>query len=224
MNRKLLAVLAMVLIAVMFLAACRGGTTPEVPAGPETTPDSGVTVPEESTGPVRGVWVGNVYTNGYLGFRFTMPEVWSAATDAELADLMGVFEGALPDLMEEFTVFYEMVATSPTGASIQVIIERMEDPALLTLTEAELIEMMVPYMEQMGVILDVNSPVTRIGRYDWHSYRTSWAGEAPIEARIPYGQQFIMIRDGFVHYIIFSFGVETESVAGMLAMFGDLGA
>jgi len=245
MKKKISVILAMFLAFAMLLAACTsppGGVVIEVPGLPEllelfesptVTPRATPTPAApgrqgERGAPARGVWEGDVYTNETLGLRFTPPDDWFVATDAEIAELMGFgvdmlaggSDAFLADILDaaDLTIFHEMMAASPTGSNVQIMFERLVFPQT-RLTEAQYLESVEGDLAWAGIRVDVSSPgPTRIGGYDWYSYGTA----IDMLGGTVYGRQFFTIREGFIRLIIFTYFEGSESLEEMLAMFGGL--
>lgn len=81
---------------------------------------------------VRGSWNDDVYTNEFADIRFTLPEGWLAATDEEIANLMGLAAETLEDEDKwaveaaKLTTVYDMMAQDPaTGNNIIVMFENL---------------------------------------------------------------------------------------------------
>jgi len=187
-------VLSLVLVATMVLAlvGC-GGNDTEV-AG--TLQRRGVT---------RGVWSGNTWTSDYLGLTLTLPSGWVHATDAEIAEVLGVgadfmaAQGVEVDTaaLESIGVLYDMMATGPTGATIQIGMERLVFPSS-RMTAPEYIEASIDEFIAMGMEVDLDFPNVRIGNLDWYSYGSvmDFMG-----IRI-YGRYFVNVYDSVARFIV----------------------
>jgi len=224
MKKKLLALTLAFVLLVSLLAACGGnggnGATP-TPAEPEATP-----APEVGN-PMRGVWDGDVFTSQYLGFRFEMPEGWLAATDEEIAELLGlgadmIAQGTdLGDIMEvmDLTTVTDIMVSDPiTGANLSIAFERLVFPHN-RLSAQEYMEIASDLLLTMGMEVNFDFPgTTRIGAYDWYSYQSIM----DIGINI-YGRYFVNVEGGFARVIsiIYSEGQE-DLVDELLGRFSSL--
>ena len=257
MKKKIIALLLALMMAVLLLAACGdNGPTPEdtQQQPPEQTqdtetpddtdeiddtdeteepeePEEPETPPARSGEPSRGVWNNDIYTNEYLGLRFVLPYSWFAASDAEMAELMGlgaeIMQSAGTSLPDELwdtidTSLHEMMATSMfAGANVQILFERLGFPLGRISTE-DYIEMAIEQLPLMlpGVRASAFPGTTRIGAYDWHSLGT--ALDIPEMGMTLYGRQFINVLDGFVRTIVITYSEFGESLETVLGMFAGL--
>jgi len=174
----------------------------------------------------RGTWDGNVFTSDYLGLWIYISDDWVIATDEEIAEVLGIGagmigDGSFDDLLTamEFTTMYDILLSNiNTGASIQIVYERLIFPNT-RMTEIQYIAQLRPMMEMIGMeFIDV-SGTTRIGEYDWFSYgtRTSMHG-----INI-HGRYFVNISDGVARAIALTYTDFSESPEDLLAMFGVIG-
>jgi len=122
----------------------------------------------------RGEWNGNVFTNEFFGLTFNMPNDWLAASDAEIADLLGigseVFE--FDDLMEDEDLVIAMLASSPdpSGSNVNLGIGRL--PRRNMSSSAFMNANLTP-LREMGADVRVVPGTVRIGGNDWYKYSYS---------------------------------------------------
>jgi len=234
MKKKIFVLLLVLFLLTPLLAAC-GGDTVAPAETPVPTPEPMVPELEEDNAPaqrtefpVRGIWENDVFTSEYLGLQFTLPDGWVAASDEEIAGVMG-FAEALPatgGLTEQFwdvanvLGVHDLMVVSPiTGANIQIIFERLVFPNT-RMTEAQYIEGAEADAELFGIAMGIAPDLDgiTIGGYNWLSHGT----EMDAMGRTAYGRQFISIRDGFARLIIFTYFEGSETVEEMLAWFSSL--
>lgn len=90
-----------------------------------------------------GSWNGNVYSNSFLGFKFTMPSGWTRYTNEQInelyqgvltnnQDLFKLDTAELKKAIEESSVFYVFAINPNTGSNIQIMSEK---PAVKVTTE-----------------------------------------------------------------------------------------
>jgi len=177
-KKTCLLILALVLLTVM-LTACRDNSSAESTPPPDpndsatqaNTPEP--TSQSDTDNPMRGVWSNNVYSNPYLGFNLTIPDSWVVATDAEIAERMGVGEDffksldsnnlddSVWDVLGETTIHDTMVQSKFTGANIQIIFERLSFPHN-RITATEYIHIAAPLLESMGFTIDLSKADTSV--------------------------------------------------------------
>jgi len=192
---------ALLLCAVLLLTACGGGS-------PLT----------QSTAPELGVWNGNVFENEYLGLRLTLMDGWEAATDEEIAEMIGAdrYEDEFWELVEAGMVIYDMMANSMvTGANIQIGYERL---LLRRMSVADYLAIMAEEIEDSGMEVIETPGTTRIGAYEWYSIGSvvrMWGVNI-------YGRYFVNIEDGFARMIMIIYHEESESLEEIMAMFSSL--
>ena len=178
--------------------------------------------------PMRGSWDGLVFTNEYLGLTFTRPIFWGPASDEEIAELMGLgleileaetdMDIDIDTIMEmaNILVFHDMMTANPfTGASVQILFERLPFPAN-RLSTPEYIELAAENIAVTGMEVNLDFPgTTRIGNYYWYSFQT------PMEVlgENVYVRHFVTVQNGFARTIIIIYSEETESLEEILAMF-----
>jgi hypothetical protein len=117
-------------------------TSPSPSGANESPSSSGVVSPEANTpaditpsaqsGIERGKWSGDTYESAFSGIKFTLPEGWVAATDEEIAQLIGVTADVLSDEQKwmiessKLTTIYDMFAQNPdTKNSVMVLVENL---------------------------------------------------------------------------------------------------
>jgi len=248
MTKKVITTLTAFVALLLLLAACGNGSAPATPPGGgaaqtlETEPPQGQNDSEQNGTDtteqnqadaqgqqepeasnermlaMRGTWEGYIYTNETLGLRFVKPEGWAEATDAEIADLMGLAADALdePQFFDNVDVLIDMMATNIfTGANVQVTFERLSFP-FTRISELDYIALTAQQMEQIGIDVNLDFPgTTRIGGYDWYSYGTAM----DIMGITAYGRQFINVQDGFARIIIITYFDASESPEEILSLF-----
>ena len=244
MSMTLTAILALSLL--LFTTACGSddndagslaATPAEVPAAaptPSPTPaaDEPATDEPDTTGsdePVlsgftRGTWNGNVFTSTQFNVTFEMPDGWIAATDAEIADVMGLGLDFLemtgveltPETIEMagITTIQDMMASNPeTGAMVQIMAERLFFPNT-RITPEEYIEVVSEMMEAMGMEVVTGFPTINMGGRTWHQYQSI----LDLGIMNIYGWYLLDIQDGFVFIIQFVYSDVSEPLEELLAM------
>ncbi len=80
----------------------------------------------------RGTWNEDVYSSEMSELQFTLPEGWVAATDEEIANLMGIAADSFDDKQKwaleaaKLTTVYDMMAQDPvTGNNVIVMFENL---------------------------------------------------------------------------------------------------
>jgi hypothetical protein len=176
-----------------------------------------------ATGITRGIWNDNVWTSEYLGITVTLEDNWLYATDEEIAALMGIGSDALAAQgleldfeLATLATFHDMLASNTaTGASIQVLIERLFFPHN-RMTAEQYIEAAAETLEMMGMQVNLDFPgVTRIGNYDWLSYG-SVMEVMGVEISARY---FVNVKDGFARIIMMVYSEASETPEEILQMF-----
>lgn len=106
----------------------------------------------------RGTWEGNTYTNESLGFVYTMPEGWTAATDEEIMETMDAGYAALTekqkknyDYSREKSV-NDFLTTSEDGTNgFQLAVENLGlTKGASNLSEEEYAQVLKGQMEQLS--------------------------------------------------------------------------
>lgn len=150
-------IVCIVLTAVMLLALCSCGFlkpqgTTDPTQGTTTQPTQGTTtqptqdIIEDGKSFSRGVWTDNVYTNEFAELSFTLPDGWVAASEEEMAQLMGVtaemLEGAnLDSALATLQIIYDMQVTDATTRdNINIIFENLARSNSSDITEEEYLE------------------------------------------------------------------------------------
>ena len=127
MLKKTLTAFFVLCLIAAFFTACK--TVPPQEETAETSdsavssqPPEGESAPADtdaSTVLTKGGWNDGVYTNDFSGISFELPEGWVAATDEELASLMGIAADSLEDdqqwILEaaEQAAMYDALAQDP---------------------------------------------------------------------------------------------------------------
>lgn len=141
-------------------------TTAKASAPAETPTESGT-----PAGLDRGTWTGNVYTNAFASIQFTLPEGWVAATDEEIAALMGQAADLFTDrqkwLVEsaKLTTIYDMMVQDPvTMNNVAVMFENLSlSPGGTKVTEEDYLEIVtnqLAALETMTYTFDEPSKTT----------------------------------------------------------------
>ena len=192
--------------------------------GQETSETNEADEPAVLRGFTRGTWAGNTFTSPQFNVTFTMPEGWIAATDEEIADIMGLGLDFLdatgveltPETIEMagITVIQDMIASNPeTGAMVQIMAERLFFPNT-RITPAEYIEAAAEIMIALGMDVITDFPNLNLGGRTWHQYQSILDfGGFNI-----YGHYLLDIQDGFVFIIQFVYSEFSESAEEMFAM------
>lgn len=115
-------------------------------AAPEDGPESDGTVRSEAEEPavsqeesisgegyIRGGWISDtVYQNTSLDLQFTLPQGWTAASDAEIQSMMEAGQGALTEEQQQaaqenlYKTTYDFVVSDPlTGSNLQMMAENL---------------------------------------------------------------------------------------------------
>ena len=174
------------------------------------------------------MWEDNTYINTYLNLRFVMPHGWSAAEDADIAELVGLGADVMAiagnDLGEAFWdamdvfVLIDMMAADPfTGINVQVLYERLRFP-FTRITAEEYAQHSAAEIGAMGEAYIFDEPV-RIGDYYWHSF--SLALDAFGGAIV--NRNFVNVQDGFARMIIITYNTMLPNpVDDLLARFSSL--
>jgi hypothetical protein len=137
-------------------------TTTKVSAPVESTPKASppVETPAKTSaaaGLDRGTWNGKVYTNAFADIKFTLPEGWVAATDEEIASLMGQAADIFTDKEKwyiesaKLTTIYDMMVQDPaTMNNVSVMFENLSlSPGGLKITEADYLEIVTTQLASL---------------------------------------------------------------------------
>jgi len=123
-----------------------------------------------------GTLNGDTYTNEYIGYSFTLPDGWSFATQEELDEMMD----AGGDLLNEdqkagaeyakIATIYDMMAQSPAGYNIMVMLDNLKLYVGGTGTSVEdYIESLVTQLEAVNSMSYTCGEVTQVSAFgrDW---------------------------------------------------------
>lgn len=150
-------------------------TEVDTEAGTEEIPAVGTVAPDTEDDPAEGASVlgatdGGHYENVYFGVAYDFGAEWYVATDAELADLIGITADAIGDAafeqaLEESGFAYSVYATADEGlTTLSVGVENLGILYGLTLTEEEYIDMsegmLVEALESVGLTNVTTEKVT----------------------------------------------------------------
>ncbi|MCL2353354.1 MAG: hypothetical protein FWC69_01840 [Defluviitaleaceae bacterium] len=230
MLKRNLVMIAMLLVLGAVLAACGGRDDETYPAvvpliylDYEPTPAPSDYLPQDNNNEnnfSRGFWVGNTYTNEYLGFTFEAPANWQVHTDAEIAQMLGMSSDFLnvDDLNDVDVMLIDMlVVCQETGTNVQVAFERLPEADR---TAIEYMELASEILDTIGAIATIAPDTTTIGGYEWHSLATEMDMGFDM---IAYDHQFVNISDGFARLIIIShFQSNSTVVEDVLAKISNL--
>ena len=171
----------------------------------------------------RGTWNGNVFTSDQLGITFTMPDGWVAATDEEMAAIMGLGLDVIGmEFTEEtlelagITTVQDMMASNPeTGAMVQIMAERLFFPNN-RMSTSDYIDQVAEMLLQMDWEVNRDFSDARLGANTWHVYGS--AAEIMPGFNI-YGRYFVDVRDGFALTVQIVYSEMSESAEEIIAMF-----
>ncbi len=140
-------------------------TEPEEPVDPtetaepsvEPTATPSIDEPAGQGAPVRGTWSDDVYYSEFSGLSFVLPEGWVAASDEELAALLGIAEETMTDeeawILEvaRMTSVYDMMAMNPlTGDNVIIMYENIAlTMGGLQISEADYLELLKNQLQTM---------------------------------------------------------------------------
>ena len=123
-----------------------------------TAPEEEEPEESETVTPTRGIWEDDRYINESIGIEMALPVNWAAATDEQIAALMGLSVEALQEggmeipeeLLEQTTVTDMMIQNATTGSNVIVMFENLGAQAML-LDEAGYIEILTGQLESAGI-------------------------------------------------------------------------
>lgn len=138
-------------------SAAESSAPVEETASPEPSEEISPSPEATETGIARGTWTDGVYTHDYAQLTFTLPEGWIAATDEDIASLMGQSVEILGDKQQwmiesaKLTTIYDMMAQDPaTGNNALVMFENLSlSPGGLDISEEDYLEIAEGQMSQM---------------------------------------------------------------------------
>jgi len=207
--KKALCLVAMLLVTTLLVACGNNGN------------DSGGNV--TTSGFTRGTWSGNVFTNNQLGVTFTMPAGWVAATDAEMAAVMGLGVDMMgldmtPEMLElaGVTTVQDMMASNPTtGAMVQIMAERLVFPNT-RISTADYIQQMSDMLIEVGMGVNTDFPNVTVGSRSWHVFESVMEIMPGFSV---YGYYLVDVSDGFALTVQIVHSPMSESLDEILAMF-----
>ena len=216
--KKLLIIMTLI-VAVFMLAACGETQNPPEPTnapvvdGGETTPTP---EPEPTEEPVvdngveysMGSWNGNVYTNEFLGMKYTMPEGWTKYSNEQINELyQGVLDNnqdlfeldteELKKAINESAVFFVFSINNNTGSNIQIMSEK---PAM-KVTADQYMEALETGLSTVSSVdyTDIKVSKTNVGGIDFNTL-TATANVSGISMKQAY--YTIPVEDLFVSIIV----------------------
>jgi hypothetical protein len=184
-----------------------------------TTPGSTpVAIPLTPTAVVsRGRWNENVWTSDYLGLTFTLPRGWISLTDEQWDEVSEIGMEAMnidPAVLQSAAIIQDMIVTNTqTGASVQVVYERLPD-AFVWINERQFLESTSTSMEASGFTTRIEPGTTRIGSYDWTVMIGTYGGFDVDVTQIYY----VNILNGYVRILGITLGEGDESAEEILAL------
>lgn len=141
---------------------------------------------ETNGGPSRGVWNNGIYRSEFSGINFTLPNGWSAATDEEIANLLGISADILGDdkqwIIEsaKLTTIYDMMATDPvTNNNLMIIFENLSLSGSTNISEKDYYEITTTQLETVESLdYTIDEPYTTdingIAYLTGHCYETNY--------------------------------------------------
>ncbi|MCL1924584.1 MAG: hypothetical protein FWF50_03265 [Defluviitaleaceae bacterium] len=177
-----------------------------------------------SAWPQRGTWAGSIYTNEYLGIKFTMPENWESWSDEEIASNIGTgiefIEGieSVEEIMRtaEITSFMELMAMNPeTAANISIAFQVLEDPNMSAL---DFINYSANIASDVIEVFVDGFPNIILGNTSWNVYET--AVDLP-GARM-YARHLVSVQSGFVRMINLAHIYSSETAEELLQLLSEL--
>ena len=186
MKKSKFIVLGAIVAAMLAFTACGGNddaTDPTTAPAPVTEASdvhpeggqgqvTGQTQGQPEVPPVRGVWNDNEWRSDYLGITFTLLPGWSASSDADIAEALGlgldVMEAFGVTVPEGISSIGDMMAVDPiAGASVLIAFERL-DEEWVGITAAEYAEFLALGVTMIGATTESGLPFVRIGNYEWY--------------------------------------------------------
>lgn len=205
---KKLLTLFIALIMILSLAACGKETPPDAPDLPEFS---------------RGVWEDNVYRSDYLALSYTLPEGWVAASDDEIAEMMGLSLELLDSDMEfsDINSIYDFSVQDPTtGTNALLMMENLtlypggtaiKEKDYLKALHAQLMEQPFYDHESKLSIHEVS-----VAGYSYQAIDVALA-------ELPICQTYLARRVGdYMNVIILTYAPETVSLESLVDSFGAL--
>ncbi len=176
--KKLLALL-LALAMMLSFAACGSNETSDNNDDNETKQTE--KKEEENKTPEKelahGTIDGAVYTNDFLGMKFTRPDTWVYSTDAEIAaqinksvDFLGDKDKYKQTLESTQTVYDMMVKDAVTNTNVQVLIENLAKSNSTNITEDQYMKVLKTQLEsvtEMTVKFDSNFTKVKLGEYEY---------------------------------------------------------
>ena len=172
------------------------------------------------SGPVRGVWNGNIWTSGYIGLYFYLPEGWEYAGDEELVELLGIDAVFMPGETDgswetEHAVFHDMWAVDlEAGSAVLVYIERMP---FYSFGAEEFVQYSVELFRQLGIYANADAKPRQMGGYQWVGFEFYSDGTSHNVVH------FVRAIDGFAVIILVQTIEDDCGVDDILQLFGYVG-
>lgn len=177
--KKLLALL-LVLAMMLSFAACGSNESSNTDNDDNETKQTEKKEEENKTPEkelAHGTIDGAVYTNSFLGMKFTGPDTWVYSTDAELAaqinksvDFLGDKDKYKQTLESTQTVYDMMVKDAVTNTNVQVLIENLAKSNSTNITEDQYMKVLKTQLEgvtSMTVKFDSNFTKVKLGEYEY---------------------------------------------------------
>lgn len=131
MKKILKNMLIVVLVASMLFVLVGCGKEEENTATENSTVTNEQPAQEQKVEFSMGEWNNNVYTNNFLGLKFSLPQGWTYSSDEEIAEMMNLGIELLNDdqkaaaELSKLTSVYYIAANNPnTGDSVAVMSEK----------------------------------------------------------------------------------------------------
>jgi len=172
--------------------------------------------------PEPGEWNGNVFTSEHLGLRFVMPEGWFIANEAEIEEITGMGVTILEDTLDvdlsSIDMFYDfLVASQVSGAIVQISHERSRRGRMPN--PEQHLDNMIELFTDLGGRATRETGTTRIGGYDWHSFR---AEVTNTQGMTTYSRHFFTIHGRFLRTISINTSLDTWILDNVTSMFTGL--